>query len=156
MSSVYKQTLDIMAAQVKTLADAISPLLVTEKTVPLRKLDWADLKNFAGICLSYDEDAIQQAPDSTNERDVWGYPVYVFQIYPPRPHWDERQEFTHDLKQAIRRYYNFKRRMSAVVDTGTNELQCRLVERTPSPPANIGLEVHSQTVVCWFIEPRSA
>ena len=152
---MYKQTLDIIAARVKTLADDISPRIVTEKTVPLRRLVWNDLKNYAGIVLAYDENAVEQSPDSTNERDVWGYPAYVYQIYPPRPHWDERQEYTHDLKQVIRRYYNFKRRMADVVDAGTNQLHCRVIERAPSAPNDFDREVHGQTVMSWFIEPRS-
>lgn len=156
MSSLYKQTLDILARQTKSLADAIDRGLVTESTVPLRRLDWRILKDYAGLVLAWDDKALEHSPDSTNERDMRGYPGYFLFIMPPRPGWDERQEFYQQLKQSIRRYYNYRRRMGDIQDTDVNEIQCRVVENFPQPPREFGAEVDGLTVISWYLEPRTA
>lgn len=145
-----------MARQTKSLADAIDRGLVTEATMPLRNLDWNILKDYAGLVLVWNYKAIEHSPDSTNERDMRGYPGYFLFVTPPRPHWDERQEFYQLFKQSVRRYYNYKRRMADIQDTDVNEIQCRVVEDFPQPPRDFGQEVDGITVVSWFLEPRSS
>lgn len=153
--AVYKQALDIVATDVKTLADAIDANLTTQASIPVRALDWSDIgHNLIQIC--FDEDAIEYSEEGTNERDHWMYPCYVMFALPKRPHWDTLRNNVHKLKQQIRRHFNNKRRMSTVSDTGTNANTTKVTDRAPEPPADFKStkDVHGLTVWARFLEPR--
>lgn len=153
MTSLYRQTLNIMASQGKNLADAVDSNMVMEEAVPVVQLDWELLNNYRGTVLAWDSKAIEHSPDSTNERDVRGYPGYFLFIYAPDPPWDE---LVPNLKQSLRRYYNYKRRMAGVTDTDVNEIQCRALESYPQPPRGFHAAVDGLTVIAWYLEPRTA
>lgn len=154
--SVYKQALDLVASQVKTLADAIDPSIVPEAAIPVQRLDWDYVKDKL-VTVCYDEDAVYSQNSTTNERDMRGYPIYVVFCLPGRSaQWDTRREDIFDLKEDIRAYYNFQRTMTAVSATSVNENQTRVIDSGPSPPAAIRAQkdVHVLTIIAWFLEPR--
>ena len=159
--SVYDQTLDTVATQLKTLADAVSTSLVPESAIEVRPFDWEDISaHHPGVTLRYLE-GIAGEPDvlqPTNEREVNGYPCVVVCTLPKRTMRDDRAKWIHAFLQSVRRYFQSRRRLSAVSDTGTNELTTTVTEGAPSPPGSVRLDkiVHALTVWGWFIEPRTA
>ena len=153
MTSLYKQTLDLFASQGKTLADAVVANMVMETSIPIVPLDWGLLVNYRGVVLSWDDKLMESSADSTVCRDARGFPGYFLFIYAPDPPWDE---YVPSLKQSLRRYYNHSRRMTTVSDTGTNELQCRVLETYPRPPRDFHPAVDGLTVIAWYLEPRTA
>ena len=155
---VYKQGLDTIATQVKTLADAIDTTLVPETAIMPRKLDWDDLQNFPGVALCWSEDVDHRDSLGTSDRDARAYPAYIIMKAPQRFQWDNRQENLTLLKQNLARYFNHKRRLGAVSDTGTNQFTCRVLDSGPTPPRRVRAkwDVHTLTILMWLLEPRTA
>lgn len=152
MTSLYKQALDLMASQAKHLADGVVNNMVMETAIPLVPLNWSLLENYRGVVLAWDDKPSEYSPGSTNCRDARGYPAYFLFIYAPDPPWDE---YVPSLKQALRRYYNHRRRMTPIVDVDVTELPCRVLESFPKPPQSFKPDVDGLTVIAWFHEPRT-
>lgn len=155
--SVYKQALDQVASQVKTLADAVDTDLTPNTTIPVRSLDWDDINhNLVEVC--WLEDVREHGNRGNNERDEYSYPCVVLFVLSKKPHWDTNRNNIHKLKQSIRAYFHNRRRMGSVSETQVNELPCMVEDNSPQPRGKLAKhkDVHSLTIWCWFLQPRTS
>lgn len=152
--AVHDQALDIVASQIKTLADAIDVDLTPESAIPVRWLDAEDITSHlvvVGIMHPVD----YSDTETTNERDVWVYPIPVYFLLPHRPNRDNRSNKLRQLRQSVRRYYQHRRRFDDVSDTGTSQLPCYIRDKAPDLKSDDKI-VESVLILARFLETRTA
>jgi hypothetical protein len=156
--SVYNQALTQVVAGLNAIG--MSNYSIATDSITIRKLnpadmrDWQDVGETGGVTVRWQDDLIEG--EGTNERDAWGYPCHVCIVRGSRLQIAEETEPIFALKQAIKRYFNHKRRMSSVSDTGTLQIVSRVIDGPKPPPQVVAdYSITTITVICWFLEKRT-
>lgn len=155
-TSVLDLSLDIVATDIQTLADAIDLDITTEPAVEVSSIDWDDFqRNLVSIAWRWNSDEAERKV--TNLRDMRGYTIYVVFAVPKRSFRDERRFRISELKEDIRQFYNRRRRMAGVVKAGVNELSCRCFDGGLPIPGGIrqDRDIQVLSIHCWYLEPRT-
>ncbi len=155
MASVYDQAIDIVATDVKTLADAIDATITTESTIDSGSIDWDEITRNI-LYIAFDWNAVVTGRLDTNERTARGYPIYVMFSMPKRGDRDPRRKNLFDLREDIRQYFHRRRRMGTVSATGVHELLSMCRDGGPTPPADVrkNRDINALTIFAWFMEPH--
>jgi len=149
---LYKQSLDTIAADILANVSALSDL-PTGSTLPVRYLDWEDVVKHGGVTMRWVEE-YPVARGGTNERDLNVYPCILCVVIQERLQLTNEATGVGDFLQAVRRRYSHQRRLSAVSDSGTNEIVCT-VERGPRAPRDYrDKNIQTMAIMAWFIESR--
>jgi len=159
VDSVYDRSLDIVAEQITTLANAIDPMFLTERLEP-REFDWDDINNYPGVSLRYVEDPeiLAQMVEDTNVSTNVGYPIVIVANWSSGSFRDGRRKKMRNLFESIRRYYSFQRRLqSANIDNVARENSCTVRIGGPNPPPGFKPKrgVAMLTIIGWFMEART-
>lgn len=157
--SIYKQCLDLVKRGVNIVNPGNYELVTDE--VQIRKLnpadmeDWHDVVMVGGITVRFQDDLIEGT--GNNEKDMWGYPCHICMVKGRRSEMAEETDPVLQFRQAVKRYFNHKRRMDAVRDSGTLQVVSTVRDGPKPPPQVVGdYNVYTLTVICWFLEPRTA
>lgn len=151
MPSVYEQALNAVATQLTALGVTA---LFTDP-VQVRALDWEDVVKLGGLTVRYDPDGIAEDQRGTNLRDHWGYPCHVIHCQGAHVQLLADVSAIWDYFQLVTRHFHNRRTMSAVSDTGTNEL-LTTTTRLRVPKRHQDKLIRGLTVHAWFLEPREA
>ena len=157
MASIYDQTLDEVASQVKVLADAIDTRLLPEKSIPVVRLD--PESDFRALRQNLVTIAFTKRMESdrgfSNETETYGYPCHVIFALPSREHRDARHGWIQELMEMIPSHFHNVRRMGAVTG-GT--MHCSMPCKVgPGPPIGTDDQLfHTLTVWAWFEHIRQA
>lgn len=156
--SVYDQSLDIAARQIKTIIDGSNKLLLPESSLEPRDFDWNDINSYPGFSLRYVSDAamLAQVVEDTNTSSNAGYPIIVIANFSSGSQRDQRHREVRSIMETIRRYYHHRRRFQDVDVEGVLENACTVRVGGPTPPQGIKVNKHVEilTIIGWFMESR--
>ena len=153
--SLHKQSLDLLAADIQA---TITLTGIFTDPVEVRRLDWEDVYKIGGVTVRYEDDYDESGPLSTNERDAIGYRLHVCVVTKKRITMTEEPAEATKIVQALRRRYNYRRRMATFTDTGSSEFTTRM-SNGPRPPKSGEYgdkDLRVYTIHAWFLEPRDA
>ena len=157
MASIYDQSLDEVASQVKVLADAINTSLLPGKEIPIQRLDpesdyESQFQHLVAIAFT---ERSESPRGFSNETDIWGYPCHVVFGLPKRENRDRRHGEIQELFEMIPSHFAYQHRMSAVNST---LLGCSMPCTVQAGP-NITTKrkiFRTQTIWCWYEHIRQS
>lgn len=153
--NVYQRALQETARQLVAIDHE---RVFTIGEIPIRELDWQDVKATGGISLRYDLQQIRERQSEdmrrTNERDIYGYPCMLVIALGERTQMlDEVPEVMEYLEKA-RKYFHNRRRMAAVWEKGCTQVVCTMTPGPQVPDDLKGIRVITRTIWAWFLESR--
>ena len=154
MTALYEQALNAVRYAISILdLPRIAPDEVVVRKLPADNAMWN-----RGITISPDSSRIDDSEpaESTNERDMLGYPCVITIVDGTGRGWSEGITNVTEWQQKIRRTFHNKR-LSAMHETGSNHVICKvphdhLVDKK-AYPAN--LDVSQMIVWVWMLEKRT-
>lgn len=157
--SVMDQAADLIASQVKTIADGTASWLVPESSITPRRFDWQDIAAHPGVSVRYPDNPAKFAniTQDTNAATNVAYPIYVVVHWDTGPNRDARAKAVHSFLQEVRKYYHHKRTLGGVSATGVRENSTTVRNGGPEPPEDLAFNgaIDILTIMCWFLEDKS-
>lgn len=157
--SIYDQALDIVAGQLKTLADAVDANLTPENAITPRRFDWQDIQSFDGVTLRYLDEPQQWSTEllDTNAASNSAYPMFMVCSWNSSMYRDDRTKKFHQFIEDVRKYYHHQRRLDAVSVTGVRVHPTTVRDGGPDPPTDWRLNktVKMLTIIGWFLQART-
>ena len=154
MTAIYDQALTAVR---DTIAGLTLTRIATNEMV-VRKLPANPSMWNRGITVSPESSRIDDAEpsESTNERDMMGYPCIVTMVDGTGQGWADNISNITQWQQNIRRAFHNKR-ISGLSETGSNHVICKVTHNKLADPKAYpeNLDVSQLIVWVWVLEIRS-